>query len=404
MASGVQKFCSKCGRTKSEDDFYLHKDGTRADLCKACQTMHINNWDPETFTWLLEEFDVPYIPAEWNVLRDRAYQKDPYKMTGMSVFGKYLSKMKLKQWKNYSWADTESLQKRAEEEAKLFGTPTEQQQEKILQMKEAYERGEISEAQFKTYAEINKPAETPVPTPPPPASVQTGSANSAPYPINSPYEQVELVDIGADLTKEDKVYLATRWGTLYTPADWVTLEERYSEYEQSFNLHNADLIAGTKQLCKLDLKSHQALDTGDIDTYSKLAKAADALRKSLKFTEAQRKEDKEAEFSCYGQIVAFCELHNDEDFIKPIDLSIDRDIVDRDIRDIKNYTRSLIEEDPAVFKMIEQYIKKRQALDEEKTDNANNDFELSDKDFIDYSDCIRRDRAIDNGEEEEEDE
>lgn len=398
MASSTQKYCPKCGRTKSEDDFYLHKDKTRADLCKACQTMHINNFDPETFTWLLEEFDVPYIPAEWNVLRDKAWQKDPYKMTGMSVFGKYLSKMKLKQWKNYSWADTELLQKKAEEDAKLYGTPSEQQQEKIIQMKEAYERGEITESQFKTYVEVNKPAEAPAPPPPSP---QVGAANASPYPLNSPYEQIELDDVSADLTLDDKKYLALKWGRLYTPEDWVTLEERYSEYEQSFSLHNADLIAGTKQLCKLDLKCNQALDTGDIDTYSKLAKASDALRKSLKFTEAQRKEDKEAEFSCYGQIVAFCELHNDEDFIKPIDLSIDRDIVDRDIRDIKNYTRSLIEEDPAVFKMIEQYIKKRQALDEEKTDNANNDFELSDKDLAEYNDSIRRDRAIDNGEEED---
>ena len=42
---------------------------------------------------VLEKMDVPYI--EWNLLRDKAYAKDPYKMNGMSVFGKYISKMKL---------------------------------------------------------------------------------------------------------------------------------------------------------------------------------------------------------------------------------------------------------------------------------------------------------------------
>jgi hypothetical protein len=31
-------------------------------------------------------------------------------MNGMSVIGKYLSKMKLKQWKNYTWKDSEKLQ------------------------------------------------------------------------------------------------------------------------------------------------------------------------------------------------------------------------------------------------------------------------------------------------------
>jgi hypothetical protein len=55
--------------------------------------------------------DVPYIPVEWNVLRDKAFAKDPYKMNGMSVIGKYLAKMKLKQWNKYGYKDTEKIQK-----------------------------------------------------------------------------------------------------------------------------------------------------------------------------------------------------------------------------------------------------------------------------------------------------
>ena len=70
-------YCSKCGKTMAETNFYTYKDGTKAELCKACLTMHINNWDPQTFLWLLEQFDIPYIESEWNTLRDRAYQKDP---------------------------------------------------------------------------------------------------------------------------------------------------------------------------------------------------------------------------------------------------------------------------------------------------------------------------------------
>jgi len=54
--------------------------------------------------------DVPYIPEEWNILRDRAYAKNPQKMNGQSVIGKYLSKMKLKQFKQYGWADSVRLQ------------------------------------------------------------------------------------------------------------------------------------------------------------------------------------------------------------------------------------------------------------------------------------------------------
>ena len=61
--------------------------------------MHVDPFNSDTFLWLLEKMDVPYIPQEWNVLRDKDFAKDPNKDNGMAIFGKYLSKMKLKQWK-----------------------------------------------------------------------------------------------------------------------------------------------------------------------------------------------------------------------------------------------------------------------------------------------------------------
>lgn len=87
------------------------------DLCKKCLTMHIDNFNPDTFLWILQDMDLPYIPEEWNVLRDRAFAKNP-NLTGMSVFGKYLSKMKLKQFKIYGWADSEKIQALNEEKRK----------------------------------------------------------------------------------------------------------------------------------------------------------------------------------------------------------------------------------------------------------------------------------------------
>ena len=90
-------YCEKCGKIMDENQFFTYKDGTKTELCKKCLTMHINNFDESTFLWLLEKMDVPYIPAEWNTLRDRIYEKDPSKLTSQSVFGRYLSKMKLKQ-------------------------------------------------------------------------------------------------------------------------------------------------------------------------------------------------------------------------------------------------------------------------------------------------------------------
>lgn len=77
--------------------------------CKKCMTMHVDNFDPNTYLWILKEADVPYIPEEWDKIL-QTYAKDPSKMTGMSIVGKYFSKMKLKQWREYRWKDTEFLQ------------------------------------------------------------------------------------------------------------------------------------------------------------------------------------------------------------------------------------------------------------------------------------------------------
>jgi len=53
--------------------------------------------------------DFPYVPIEWNTLRDKEYEKSGHnlaKMNGMSVFGKYLSKMRLNQFRGKGWADS----------------------------------------------------------------------------------------------------------------------------------------------------------------------------------------------------------------------------------------------------------------------------------------------------------
>ena len=99
MAEGF--YCEKCNRTKSAEEFYssnnLEKypnDG-KLHQCKKCLTMHVDNWDPETYLWILQEIDVPYIPDEWNKLM-ATYAKDNKKLSGMTILGRYLSKMKLK--------------------------------------------------------------------------------------------------------------------------------------------------------------------------------------------------------------------------------------------------------------------------------------------------------------------
>lgn len=107
-------YCKNCNSTKDGDNFYLsnnlekYPEG-KVDLCKKCMTLHVDNWDPQTYLWILQEVDVPYIPDEWNKLL-ATYGKDRTKLTGLTILGRYLSKMKLKQYRDFRWADTDHLQ------------------------------------------------------------------------------------------------------------------------------------------------------------------------------------------------------------------------------------------------------------------------------------------------------
>ena len=393
-----QRYCSKCRKTMADTNFYTYKDGSKCELCKACLTMHINNFEPDTFLWLLEKFDVPYIPAEWNILRDRAYAKYPYKMNGMSVFGKYLSKMKLKQWKNFTWADTERLQAEAEEKAKLYGQPQEIAEEKLAEMEEAYKNGEITEAQWMTYKEIKAPEpEFQVVSG---NTVTTAGPGGSPYPVNdNPFEQVDVPDVGNDLTEEDKVYLAMKWGRLYSSSDWVYLEQKYNDFMNSFDIQGAARIDTLIQICKLSLKMNQALDTGDYDTYAKLSRAYDTLMKSAKFTEAQNKDGDSSEFDSVGAIVAFCEKEGG--FIPEYKIEAPQDIIDTIIEDNKTYLQTLIHNDTNLSQQIEQFLKKKEIAEEQKRDRqkakeeGKDVVEISDKDYADFYAAVQADKDQD---------
>ena len=389
-----QRYCSKCRKTMGDVNFYTYKDGSKCELCKSCLTMHINNFEPDTFLWALEKFDVPWLPWEWNVLRDRAYAKDPYKMNGMSVFGKYLSKMKLKQWNKYGWADSERLQQEQEEKAKLYGQPADIAKEQLEKIEEAYKNGEISEAQYLTYAETHAPepiAEAPISNVP-------QSTNSA-YPENSDFEQVELIDVGADLTQEDKVYLAMKWGRLYKADEWVAMEKLYNEFMNSFDIQGAARIDTLKKICKTSLKMDQAIDCGDVDSYQKLSRVYDAMMKSAKFTEAQNKETKSDFVESVGEMVAYCEKHGG--LIPEFKIDVPYDVVDKIIDDLKQWNKSLIYEDKSLADEIEQFLKKKEIAEEMKKDKEEakekglDHVELSDADYIEFKEAIEADKEQD---------
>lgn len=369
--------CDKCKRVMEEKQFYTNRDGTRTELCKKCLTMHINSFNSETFTWILQKMDFPYIEAEWNMLRDEEFKKHPNNVNHMSVFGKYISKMRLVQWKKYGWEDT----KKIKEENEIKEEEKRKEKEKFeMEALEKFNNGEISEFEYKTM-------------------VSTETQNtliSETSPMYSTSEQVipfmkeeDLPDLSNDLTEEDKTYLAIKWGRHYKANEWIELENKYVEMEQSFEIEDSDTKGTLILICKTYLKMNQAIDAGDFEGYQKLSRVYESLRKSSKFTAVQNKNEEKKDFiSSVGQLVSYCEKEGGK--IPKFDLKVDLDIVDKVIKDLKEYNKSLIYEDTALARQIEEYLKKKEVAENNKREKAKAkelgiEYELDDEDLYEYN-------------------
>mgnify|MGYP006989950943 FL=1 len=398
----ANKLCQKCGKMLDEDtQFYTYKNGEKTEMCKKCLTMHIDNWDPSTYLWLLEKMDVPYVPVEWDVLRDRAFAKNP-NLNGMSVFGKYLSKMKLKQWKNYGWADSDRLQalneeKRSAQEAERAAFDAE--------IKEKFEAGEISEAEYKTMVSAQTQHEEYVNAP----IIQPNTTMDRYYDENTSIVNSQLDNSVAQLTNDDKIYLAMKWGALYKPQEWIELERSYEEMTNSFDIQDADTINTLILICKTNLKMNQALDCGDIEGFQKLSKVSESLRKSAKFTAAQNKEEKNDYVDCVGELVAMCER---EGYIPRFETDIPQDKVDLTLKDMENYLYKLVTQDLGFGQQIEDALKKIQIqkeMAETETVDPESDEEaiqgLKDAEIAEYYNSIEEQKMLDadlfNSEEEQ---
>ena len=398
----ANKLCQKCGKMLDEDtQFYTYKNGEKTEMCKKCLTMHIDNWDPSTYLWLLEKMDVPYVPIEWDVLRDRAFAKNP-NLNGMSVFGKYLSKMKLKQWKNYGWADSDKLQalneeKRVAQEAERAAFDAE--------IKEKFEAGEISEAEYKTMVSAQTQHEEYINAP----IMQPNTTMDRYYDENTSIVNSQLDNSIAQLTSDDKIYLAMKWGALYKPQEWIQLEKDYNNMMNSFDIQDADTINTLILICKTNLKMNQSLDAGDIEGYQKLSKVSESLRKSAKFTAAQNKEEKNDYVDSVGELVAMCER---EGYIPRFETDIPQDKVDLTLKDMKNYLYKLVTQDLGFGQQIEDALKKIQIqkeMAETETVDPESDEEaiqgLKDAEIAEYYNSIEEQKILDadlfNSEEEQ---
>lgn len=364
-------FCDKCQRTMRGTEFYgsnnleKYPEG-KLHQCKKCLTMHVDNWDSSTYMWILEECDVPYIPEEWNKLLQK-YASEGKTITGTTIIGRYLAKMKLKQFRDYRFKDTEFLQQMADHKM-----------EETMK-RQGYEAAEIAKVIEQSH--ISAPER---PTPPPLTIPDSNNAGNMLLGVedyfaeqNSDYD----IDIAADLTDDDKRYLLLKWGKSYTPEEWVKLEQLYNEMMQSYDIQSAGHIDNLKLLCKTSLKSNQLLDIGDVDGAQKMLRMYDSLMKSGKFTAAQNKAETGEYVDSISELVAICEK---EGFIPRYYIDQPGDRVDETIADLKGYTRSLVVDEMNLGNLIESAVKTmaREEAKEEDEDIEDEIMSLEDVDQL----------------------
>ena len=419
-----KKICAKCGREKVETDFFKTPSGERYDLCKDCLCMHIDNRDPDTFLWILKDFDVPYIEHKWIELSNKAYMKNPAKFGPKSVIGQYIRTMGMAQYADYSYDDTERINQ--EYIDKQLGIKERQEmaaranEEKEKQLLEDLEAGRISQAQYETrslkyQAKLEELQKFEIP--------ETAASKAAKFPkelvdkmegkdkvasaigeypddfipsIGTPSSlkaNGDISDTRADslssigmnvgpkfipeieddedrirreLTADDIKYLGVKWGMSYKPSEWVQLEDRFQKYAAEYEL-NSDREEVLISVCKTKMKMDQALDLGDVKSYKDLSAVYDQLRKSGRFTESQNKEDDTREIDSIGELVAFVEQEGGiiPHFESPIEYPKDK--IDFIIKDLKNYTSNLVKNELGLGDLIESFIEK---VKENKTKSA----------------------------------
>ena len=291
--------------------------------------------------------------------------------------------MKLKQFRDYRWKDTEFLQQLAdhkiEEAMKRQGYGAAEITQVIEDKKVYIPEGELAIPDLSAA----------------PAS-DSHMYNGEDYFAN----QVEDIDIAGDLTDEDRRYLLIKWGKAYKPDEWVKLEQLYQEMSQSYDIQGAGHEDTLKLVCKTSLKANQLLDIGDVDGAQKMIKMYDGLMKSGKFTAAQNKAENGEFLDSISEFVLLCEK---DGFIPRFYIDQPNDRVDETIKDLQGYTHSLVVEEMNLGNLIENAVKEMAIQESKEEDEDVEDElgleeldELKDEDFGEFNDFIE--------DEEEEDE
>lgn len=342
--------CSRCHREMQVKDFYKDKNGNPVSQCKKCMASMIDLESDSTVYPILEAIDIPFIPTEWDILKDRYMYTEKFGKkvrntnANRTILGRYVGKMRLPQFKDFGFADT----KRFIEE--FEGGIEEEKRNAVDTFTSLLEKHTVEQALY----------------------IMLGARGGV-------VEEEEPV-----VTKDQMRELRFKWGSNYNEEEMVKLETLYTEMHDSYDISTASHEDYLKTICMISLRLKQSVNNGDYDAVNKLSAQYDKLMKSAKFTASQKKEE-ENYIDSISEMVRLCE---EKDFIPVFHGTEPKDIVDVTIRDLKNYTKNLIEQEPGLAQLIEEATETIK-LELEKENMSEDDSLFDSEDLITDDDFFR---------------
>lgn len=336
-------FCPDCRKTLDERNFFKTN---RVDKfsngllpkCKNCVTLKIDDTDPSTFLAMLKEIDVPYIPSEWRGLLSKKEAK------AGSILGKYVSKVRLNQYKKYRWNDTIKLVK-DEEEALISALKN----DNISQTE--------AEQQFADLTDLKAVA----PSAPMGAMVTGGNENIAALYGLTP----ETSKYG--LTQEEINELKKTWGPDYTEEEYYSMENFFSEMKQAYVINDPIALSNAMMICKMRAKVNKFLDIDDVESMSKTSRQLDVFIRSSNLAPQQQKDRSSSTFSISQ--LAFL-IEKEGGFIPKYYQEKPEDEIDNLLLEMQKYTERLIRGEPQIEDLVKNQadLLKRYELPEENVD------------------------------------
>lgn len=320
-------FCLTCKKTLSEKEFFKtgRKDKYPAGIlphCKTCVTMGVNDTDPTTFLPILKEIDIPYMPGEWRALFAK---KDA---RGASILGKYTSKMRLNQYKKYSWVDTERL---VASESESILAALRQETNSESEAEEKFEAMMSMQDIAESHAQQNA------------GSAVVSDNMMSLYgltPQTSKY----------NLTQEEINELKLTWGDDYSEDQYLQLEQLFTDMRTAYVIHDPIAISNAKMISKMTVKMNKFLDIDDVESASKVSRQLDLFIKTANLAPVQQKDRQQTTFAISQ--MAFL-VEREGGFIPTFYMEKPNDKIDLLLRDMENYTQMLVTGESQLGSMIE---------------------------------------------------